>query len=449
MTRPETRYATTPEDDYVAYQLFGSGPINLVFITNWMSNLDAMWDEPSMAAYFERLSSFARVLCLDNRGTGVSDPVPLGGIPKLEEWMDDVAAAMDAAGVADAAVLGDTEGGPLAMMFAASHPERVSALVLVNTFARWRRAPDYPIGMPDDTYGTLVDRYEQHWGVTGQIFALTAPTMANDDRFVRWFTRYQRLAMPRGASTAMYRWITGIDVRSILPSIRVPTLVLQRADARHHRPAFSRYLAEHIEGAKYVELPGFDTLPFSAGDFGPLLDEVEEFLTGAKARPVLNRQLSTVMLTDIVGSTGIAAERGDAAWARLAREHDSVVREQLRAYRGQEIDHTGDGFLATFDGPARAVGCAARLVEELAARGITIRAGVHTGEVELAEGKLRGLAVHIAARVMAEAQDGGILVSSTVRDLVVGSGIEFADRGTHELKGIPGSWALFEVTSVP
>lgn len=449
MSRPETRYATAPEGGYVAYQLFGSGPVNLVFVTNWMTNLDAMWEEPSMAAYFDRLSTFARVLCFDNRGTGVSDQVPLGSIPKLDEWIDDVAAAMDAAGIEEAALLGDTEGGPMAMMFAASHPDRISALVLVNTFARWRRADDYPIGMPDETYGKLVDRYEQHWGVTGEILALTAPTMAHDDRFIRWFTRYQRLSMPRSASAALYRWITGLDVRSILPSVHVPTLVLQRAGARHHRAAFGRYLAENIQGAKYVELSGVDTLPFSAGDFGPLLDEVEEFLTGTRTRPVLNRQLATVMLTDIVGSTLIAAERGDAAWSRLAREHDQVVREQLRAYRGQEVDHTGDGFLATFDGPARAVTCAARLVEALQARGITIRAGVHTGEVELAEGKVRGLAVHIAARVMAAAQEGGILVSSTVHDLVVGSGIEFTDRGTHELKGIPGSWALFEVTSAP
>ena len=449
MSRPETRYATAPGGGYVAYQLFGSGPVNLVFVSNWMTNVDVMWEEPGMAAYFDRLASFARVLCFDKRGTGVSDPVPLGSLPSLEEWMDDVAATMDAAGIAEAALLGDTEGGPMAMLFAASHPERISALALVNSFARWGRCEDYPIGMPQETTAKLVDRYEQHWGVTSEILALTAPTMAHDERFSRWFTRYQRLAMPRGASAAMYRWVTELDVRSILPSIRVPTLVLQRAGARHHRAAFGRYLAEHIRDAKYVELPGVETLPFSAGDFGPLLDEVEEFLTGTRARPVLNRQLATVLFTDIVGSTLMAAQRGDAAWSRLARAHDEVVREHLRAYRGREVDHTGDGFLATFDGPARAVTCAARLVGDLQVRGITIRAGVHTGEVELVEGKLRGLAVHIAARVMAAAQEGGVLVSGTVRDLVVGSGIEFADRGTHELKGVPGSWPLFEATCAP
>jgi class 3 adenylate cyclase len=255
--------------------------------------------------------------------------------------------------------------------------------------------------------------------------------------------------MPRGASSAMYRWVTELDVRSILPSIRVPTLVLHRRDARHHRVAFGRYLAEQIPDAKYVELPGADTLPFNAGDFGPLLDEVEEFLTGTRAVPVLNRQLATVMVTDIVGSTQLAAERGDAAWVQVVRQHDDVVRQHLDAYRGREVDYTGDGFLATFDGPARAVTCAARLVDVLKARGITVRAGIHTGEVEVVQGTLRGLAVHIAARVMAAAERGGILVSRTVRDLVVGSGIEFEDRGTRELKGLPGSWVLYEVISAP
>ena len=449
MTRPETRYAKGPEGGYVAYQLFGSGSVDLVFVPSWLTNCDVMWDEPTMAAYFERLATFARVLCFDKRGTGVSDPVPLSDLPRLEEWMDDVSTVMDAAQIERGALLGDTEGGPMAMMFAASHPDRVSALVLANTFARWRRTDDYTIGMPHETAEKLVDRYEQHFGVTSEILGLTAPTTAHDARFARWFTRYQRLSMPRGASTTMYRWVTELDVRSILPSIRVPTLVLQRRDARHHRAPFGRYLADHIPGAKYVELPGADTLPFNAGDFGPLLGEVEEFLTGARAVPVLNRQLATVMLTDIVDSTRLAAERGDLAWAQLVRQHDDLVREHLDTYRGREVDHTGDGFLATFDGPARAVTCAVRLEEALRGRGITIRAGIHTGEVELVDGSLRGLAVHIAARVMAMADRGGILVSRTVRDLVVGSGIEFAERGTYELKGVPGHWVLFEVISAP
>jgi class 3 adenylate cyclase/pimeloyl-ACP methyl ester carboxylesterase len=446
--QPETRYASSPEG-YIAYQVFGSGRTNLLFVTHWGTNLDAMWEEPSLVAYMNRLGSFARVICYDKRGTGVSDPVPLSALPTLDQWMDDATCVMDAVGVGCAAVLGDTEGGPMAAMLAASHPERVSALVLVNTFARWKRAADYPAGMPEETVAKLVDRYEQHWGVTSEILDLTAPSVAHDQRFRSWFTRYQRLAMPRGASAAMYRWVTDVDVRSVLPSIRVPTLVVQRSGARHHRAGFGRYLAEHVPGASYVELPGVDTLPFHAGDFAPVLDEVEQFLTGRRIGPVLDRQLATVLFTDIVDSTRLAAERGDAAWIELVRAHDAIVRTHLADYRGREIDHTGDGFLAMFDGPARAVTCAARLVDSLATLGVPIRAGLHTGEVERSDGSIRGLAVHIAARVMAAAARGGVVVSQTVRDLVVGSGIEFGERGEHELRGVPGRWSLFEVLSVP
>ena len=448
MTVPLTRYAPS-EGGYVAYQVFGSGPRNLVLVTSWASNVDVMWEEPRMAAYLNRLGSFARVVCFDKRGAGVSDPVPLTSLPPVEEWMDDVQTVMDAAGVTQAALLGDAEGGPMAMMFAASHPDRVPALVLTNTYARWRRADDYPIGMPDETWEKLLDRYEQNWGVSGEILGLTAPSVASDPAFTSWFVRYMRAGMPRGAAAAMYRFVTNMDVRAILATIQVPTLVVQRADARHYRPPFGRYLAEHIPGAKYVELPGADTFPFGAGESTDLLDEVEEFLTGTRSQPVHNRHLATVLLTDIVGSTGIAAERGDAAWGKLVQEHDEVVREHLRAYRGQEVDHAGDGFLATFDGPARAVTCAVRLAAELAGRGITIRAGVHTGEVELADGKLRGIAVHIAARVMAAAERGGVLVSGTVRDLVIGSGIEFEDCGEQELRGVPGTWPLARAVSAP
>lgn len=445
---PETRYASSPEG-YVAYQVFGSGKLDLLFVTHWGTNLDVMWEEPSLAAYLNRLGSFARVICYDKRGTGVSDPVPLSALPTVEQWMDDATCVLDAVGVSCAAVIGDAEGGPMAAMLAASHPERVSALVLVNTFARWKRAEDYPIGMPEATVAKLVDRYQQHWGLTSEILDLTAPSAAHDPRFRAWFTRYQRLGMPRGASAVMYRWVTDVDVRAVLPSIRVPTLVLNRSGARHHRPAFGRYLAEHIPGAAYVELPGVDTLPFHAGDFGPVLDEVEQFLTGTRIGPVHDRQLATVLFTDIVDSTRLAAERGDTAWVELVRSHDSIVRTHLADYRGREIDHTGDGFLATFDGPARAVTCATRLVDSLGAVGVPIRAGLHTGEVERADGNIRGLAVHIASRVTGAAVEGGVVVSQTVRDLVVGSGIEFAERGAHELKGVPGRWSLFEVLSVP
>lgn len=448
--RPETRYARHPEGAYVAYQVFGGGPPTLVFITSWQQNLDVMWEESSLAAYLVQLGSFARVVCFDKRGTGVSDPVPLVSLPTIEQWIDDATVVLDTVGVERAAILGDTEGGPMAALFAATHPERVTALVLVNTFARWLRAEDYPIGMPETTWAKLLERYEQHVGVTAEFLDLTAPSVANDARFRAWFTRYQRLAMPRGASSVMYRWVTQIDIRAALPTIRVPTLVLQRSAARHHRAAFGRYLAEQIPEARYVELPGADTLPFHAGDFTPLLAEVQEFLTGTRAAAVRDgRQLATILFTDIVGSTRLAVAHGDAAWRELMRRHDETVRARLEQYRGRELRQTGDGFLALFDGPARAVTCAVRLAEDLRGLGIPVRAGLHSGEVELLDGGIRGIAAHIAARVMDAAGEEAVLASSTVRDLVVGSGIEFADRGEHELRGVPDRWRLYAVVSAP
>ncbi len=445
---PDTRYAAG-DGGYVAFQVFGQGPPDVILVTNWLQNLDVMWEEPSLARYLDRLAAFSRVVCFDKRGSGVSDPVPLAALPTVEQWMDDARTALDAAGIERAAVIGDTEGGPMAIMLAASLPDRVSALVLINSFARWLRDDDYPIGMPESTWERLVDRYEQHWGVTAEMLALTAPSAAHDRRFREWYVRYQRLSMPRGASAATYRWVTRVDVRSVLPSIRVPTLVLHRTGNRHHRVEFGRYLAESIPGARLVELPGADSYPFHTGDFPALLDEVERFLTGTKAEPTLDRVLATILFTDIVDSSEMAASLGDAEWRDLMREHDRVVREHLRRYRGIEIRHTGDGFLARFDGPARGVTCAARLTEALAGLGITMRAGLHTGEVELVGDEVAGLAVNLAARVMAEAEHGGIMVSGTVRDLVVGSGIELIARGEHALKGLPGTWPLFEVESVP
>jgi class 3 adenylate cyclase/pimeloyl-ACP methyl ester carboxylesterase len=448
--RPVTRYAKVADGSYVGYQVFGEGPRNLVFSTHWVTNLDVMWEEPTLAAYFERLARFARVITLDKRGSGVSDPVPLAALPTIETWMDDVIDVMDATGVQTASLIGDTEGGPMAAVLAATHPDRISALVLVNTFARWRRAPDYPIGMPEETTIKLGDRYEQTYGTTNEILEFTGPSLANDPRFREWFMRYQRLAMPKGAASTLYRWITQVDVRSVLPSIRVPTLVIQRVDAKHHRLAFGRYLAEHIPGARLVELPGADTLPFHSGDFGPLLDKVEEFLTGRVTRPILSRQLATILMTDIVDSTRRAAELGDHAWSELIGTHDEVARELVAEYRGVYVDSTGDGAFALFDGPTRAVTCAARLAERLRERlRITVRAGLHTGEIERTADGVRGMAVHLATRVMGVAASGGVLVSGTVKDLVVGSGIEFAERGLHELKGVPGEWALFEVVSAP
>jgi class 3 adenylate cyclase len=446
--RPETRYATSDAGN-VAFQVFGTGPIDVLLVTNWLQNLDVMWEEPALARYLERLASFSRVICFDKRGSGVSDPVPLSALPTIEQWMDDARTTLVAAGVDRAAVIGDTEGGPMAIMLAASLPDRVSRLVLINSFARWSRSDDYPIGMPSPTVERLVERYGQHWGVTADILNLTAPSAAHDRSFRDWYVRYQRLSMPCGAATATYRWVTQLDVRAVLPTIRVPTLVIHRVDNRHHRVEFGRYLANAISGATLVELPGADSYPLQAGDFAAVLDEVERFLTGTRGEPALDRMLATLLFTDIVDSTEMAAQLGDAAWLDLLSEHDRIVRDHLRRYRGVEISRTGDGFVARFDGPARAVTCAARLVDALADLGIRIRAGLHTGEVELAGDEVGGLAVHLAARVMAAADHGGIMVSSTVRDLVVGSGIEFAPRGEHHLRGVPGSWFLYEAVLVP
>ncbi|HEX6262303.1 MAG TPA: adenylate/guanylate cyclase domain-containing protein [Actinomycetota bacterium] len=446
--RPETRYAKS-SGGYVAYQVFGDGPRDILFVPSWSQNLDAMWDEPTLVRYFQRLSRAGRVICFDKRGSGVSDPVPLTNIPTLEEWMDDAVVAMDAAGSEQAAVIGDAEGGPMAMLLAATVPDRVIALALVNTFARWSRAPDYPIGMPEGAFERLMDLYEQTWGQNPDMLLLTAPSVADDPRIRDWFVRYQRLSMPPGAAAATYRWVSSLDVRAVLPTISAPTLVLHRTENRHYRLAFGRYLAEHIPGARLVELPGADCYPFHVGDSEAVLDEIHAFLTGVREGPPAERELATVLFTDIVGSTDLAAELGDARWLDLRDDHDAVLRRTIAAYRGQEVKTTGDGFLATFDGPARAVQCAVRAGEAVRSLGLEIRAGLHTGEIERRDGDIGGLAVHLAARVMGEAGAGDVLVSGTVRDLVVGSGIDFEDRGEHSLKGVPGTWRLLRVTGVP
>ncbi len=446
--RPETRYAKSIAG-YVAYQVFGDGPRDLLFVTNWGTNLDAMWEEPSLAYFFHRLSRIGRVICFDKRGTGVSDPVPLGSLPTLEEWMDDARTVLDAAGSRQPAIIGDTEGGPMAMLLAATFPDHTLALVLLNTFARWQRAPDYPIGMPKHTVERLVTRYERNWGQDPAILDLTAPSVADDQRMREWFIRYQRLSMPPGAATEMYSWVTRLDVRSVLPTIAVPTLVLHRQDNRHYRLDFGRYLAENIPGARLVELPGADCYPFHTPEGAGTLDDIHEFLTGVRQGPSAERELATVLFTDIVGSTDLAAKIGDDRWLELRALHDEVVRRNLAAFRGREIETTGDGFLATFDGPARAIHCAVQIRDAVHALGMEIRAGLHTGEIEFRDGGIGGLAVHLAARVMSLAGSGAVFVSSTLNDLVVGSGIGFEDRGSHTLKGIPGAWRLFRVAELP
>ncbi len=434
---------------HVAFQVFGRGDLDVLFLTSWLSNVDVMWDDPRTAAYFERLGRFARVLVFDKRGSGVSDPVPLDRLPLIEEWIDDALAALDEAGFDRFAVIADGEGGPMALVLAAGHPDRVTSLALVNSFARWQRADDYPIGMPEETRQRLLDRWNQHWGFTAEILGLTAPSLAHDPTYRAWYTRYQRLCMPPGPAQTMYRWVTSLDVRSVLPHVHTPTLVVGRTKGRHHRIEHSRYLAENLAGATLVELEGADTYPFVAGDYQRVLDEIEEFFTGHRGGSRTARQLATVVLTDLVRSTDHLQQVGDAAWAELILQHDSIVRDLLARYRGEEVAHTGDGLLAVFDGPTRAVTFAARASESLVPLAMKMRAGIHTGEVERVNGAVRGLAVHLVSRVIDHAPAGGIVVTRTVRDLILGSGVALAELGRHELRGIPDAWDLYAVDSVP
>jgi class 3 adenylate cyclase/pimeloyl-ACP methyl ester carboxylesterase len=443
MNRPQTQYVKTDEG-YVAYQVFGEGQPDILFVTNWSTNLEVMWEEPSLARYFERLASFGRVICFDKRGTGVSDPVPLSALPTLEEWMDDARVVMDAVDSRYAAIIGDTEGGVMAILFAATYPERASSLVLVNAFARMLRDEDYPIGIPLSSMDKLANRFEESWG-TSIMLEVTAPSMARDERFVEWFTRYQRLAMPPGAAATMFRWVLRVDVRSVLPSIAAPTLVIHRADNAYYRPTFGRYLAQSISGAEYVEIPGTDAYPFHGEGSEQVIEEIQAFLTGARTPPQPDRVLATILFTDIVDSTERAVQVGDTRWRDLLETHDKVSRQLIAQFRGRVIRSTGDGILAIFDGPARAIRCAKLIVDAISDLGLELRSGLHTGEVELQGEEIGGIAVHIAARVMAAASGREVLVSRTVKDLVVGSGINFGDRGEHALKGVPGTWQLFSL----
>jgi class 3 adenylate cyclase len=421
----------------------GDGPFDVVFIPNWVTNVEAMWDEPTLAHFLRRLGTFSRLICFDKRGTGVSDPVPLAALPTLEQWNDDVRAVMDAVGSQRAALIGVAEGGPMATLFAATYPERTSALVLIDTFARLLRDVDYSYGLPADRVPKYMAGFGELWG-TGGMLATIAPSVVSDERFRRWYSRYERLALGRGAAPTMYAIMFEVDVRHVLPAIRVPTLVLHRSGDRHIRVGHGQYLAQHIPDAKYVELPGEDHL-FHVGDTEPMLGEIEEFLTGARSAQESDRVLATVLFTDIVGSTERSAALGDTGWRDLLGAHHEIVRRELERYRGREIGTTGDGFLATFDGPARGVRCACAVGHSVRRLGIDVRAGLHTGEVEYVGENVAGIAVHTAARVAALAKPGEVVVSSTVKDLVAGSGLRFAERGTHALKGVPDEWRLFAV----
>lgn len=442
--RPETRFIHTPRGA-IGYQVFGSGGRDLVYISHWLTNVDMYWDEPSAIRFFDRLASMGRVILVDKLASGVSDAAEGGLVPPVEEHMDDIRAVLAEVGSASATLVGDAEGGMLAMMLAATYPDQFPRLILINSYPRLKRAEDYSIGAPPSAIETMKEAWLAQHGTSGDVLYLTAPSAADDARFRAWFVRFQRASQkPRAAGHAV-EWIARTDVRAALPSIQADTLVIHRRDAKFHRLAFGRYLADNIPGARLEIVEGADTLPFHAGDFDPTLDLVEEFVTGKPRFRESNRVLATVMFTDIVGSTARAAAMGDEKWLDLLEDHHRIVRRNLERFRGEEVKMTGDGTLATFDGPQRAILGAAAIKRDLAEIGLSIRAGLHTGEIERRDGELGGLAVHIASRVMEVAESGGIVVSGTVKDLVVGSSIEFAACGEFDLKGVPGSWGLYEV----
>lgn len=436
---PRTRYAKSG-DVNIAYQVVGEGPLDLVYVPGWVSNVELMWEEPRSVRFLERLASFSRLILFDKRGTGLSDPVPESDLPTLEQRMDDVRAVMDTVGSERAALFGHSEGGNMCFLFAATHPDRTVAVVTFQVFAKRLWSEDYPWAPTPEEREAYIARVEETWGTAADLADL-ASSAEDDPAFARWLTRYFRQGASPRAAAALARMNTDIDVRDVLPSIRVPTLVMHRTENRETHVEEGRYIASLIPGAKFVELPGRDHFMFLE-DADAVLDEVEEFLTGARREPEPDRVLATVLFTDIVGSTDRAAELGDRRWRELLDRHDRAVRGELGRFRGREVKTIGDGFLATFDGPARAVRCAEAIREAVRPLGIEVRAGVHTGEVEVIGEDVGGIAVHIGARIMDLAEPGEVLVSSTVRDLVSGSGIEFEDRGAHRLKGVPGEWSV-------
>jgi len=438
---PQTRYAKSGGVS-IAYQVIGNGPIDLVLVPGWVSNLDVFWEEPRLERLLTRLASFSRLILFDKRGTGLSDRV--ADMPSLEVRMDDVRAVMDAVGSERAALFGYSEGGAMCILFAATYPDRASALILGGAFARRTSAPDYPWAPAAEQQLAAIEQIEADWGGSVGIEA-RSPSLADDARYRQWWARWLRSSASPAAATTLMRMNMEIDVRHVLPAVRVPTLILHSINDRLIDIGASRYMAAHIPGAKLVEMSGIDHIPWGS-DSELIVDEIEEFLTGARRGAEPDRVLATVLFTDIVGATERASRVGDRNWHDLLDSHHALVRRELERFRGREIDTAGDGFLATFDGPARAVRCACSISEAVRALGLEIRAGLHTGECELMGDKLGGIAVHTGARVAAEANAGEVLVSSTVKDLVAGSGLAFRDRGLQSLKGIPGEWRLFAVT---
>src|SRR5437764_1864962 len=432
--QPVTQYAKSG-DVHIAYQAFGNGAINLVMVPGFVSNVENYWDQPDFARFLNRLAGYARVVTFDKRGTGMSDRV--AELPGLDQRMDDLRAVMDAAGMEQASLLGISEGAPLAVLFAATYPDRCRALTLYGSFSRF--AYWFPT---EEALATFFEYVEHSWGTGGSVQRF-APSRANDPAFQRWWGRNERLGASPAAVTALMRMNSQIEISGILPAVRVPTLVIHRTGDKTVSVEGGRDMAAHIPGARLVEFPGVDHLFYVGEGAEEISDAIEELLTGSRAPVLTDRVLATVLFTDIVESTQKAAALGAQRWHDLRDAHHDTIRRNLVRFRGREVKTTGDGFLATFDGPARGVRCAHAIAQEIKSLGVEIRAGLHTGECEMIGDDVGGIAVHIGARVAALARAGEVLVSSTVKDLVAGSGLRFRERGTYPLKGIPGDWHIF------
>ena len=440
--QPETRYARLGRDR-IAYQVLGEGPPDLVLTSGSFGHVDMAWEDPGIALFFRTLASFSRLILFDRRGTGASDPVPIDSLPPWETYTQDLVAVLDEVGAEQAALLTQVDAGPMAMFFAGTKPERTRALILANATARYLATDDYPIGVPVEVAEAVLAQVDQLWGTEAMV-TMQAPSRAGDERFRRWLARFQRTNASPRAVLAFLRAAFEMDASSILPLIQAPTLILHRRDCQLVPVTHGRYLAERIPGARMVELPGTElTLFWETPEVA--LDHIEQFLTGVRRVAEPTRVLAAVLFTDIVGSTQRAGELGDRRWRELLNVHDELTARLVEEFGGRLVKTTGDGILATFEGPGRAIHCAAALREELAGIGVQLREGLHTGEVELRGDDVGGIAVHVAARVMAAADPGEILVSRTVRDLVAGSDVTLADRGMYLLKGIEGDWQLLAV----
>ena len=444
MNAPETRYTKTRDGLSIAYQVAGEGSDDIVLLP-WLLCVDSMWDDPCFARFLTRLTRIGRLICVDLRGCGVSDPVPLGAIPTIEAWAtDDLTAVLDTVGSSSATLVGHGFLGPFAAVFAATFPQRTSRLVLVDSSARMRRADDYPVGMPSGAVEQFLETGHDVWG-TGATAEFMAPSRAHETEFRRWLGRYERTAISPAGFAALGRWDFDLDIRHVLSTIRVPTLVLHH-EGNWVRPDHGRYMADRIPNAQFIELPGSNENFLLIPELGDrVLDHIAEFVTGTTPVEEPDRALATVLFTDIVSSTDHATRLGDRRWTEILDRHDVAISRELERHRGRKVNPTGDGVLASFDGPARAIRCAQAICSSAHGLGIEVRAGLHTGEVELRGEDIGGIAVHIGKRVSALAGPGEVLVSRTVTDLVAGSGLSFKERGEHELKGVPGNWGIYEV----